>query len=168
MFDFRINGFDILPDFIGYLLIFLGLSALVNLNEKFNKAKTLALPLIIISVLDIYQSPVPLNSGLMEPKTMIISLIGIISILLNMLMIYNICIGIEEKAKDSGNFVLGTLARSRWNLYLILQIIFLVVFVFNFVLKLTSVLLVLPLFVFSVIVYIMMLNLISEAEKQIH
>jgi len=168
MFDFRINGFDILPDFIGYLLIFLGLSALVNLNEKFNKAKTLALPLIIISVLDIYQSPVPLNIGLMEPKTMIISLIGIISIILNILMIYNICIGIEEKAKESGNFVLGTLARSRWNLYLIFQIIFLVIFVFNSILKLTSPLLVLPLFLFSVIVYIMMLNLISQAEKQIH
>jgi len=168
MFDFRINGFDLLPDFIGYLLIFLGLSALVNLNEKFNKAKILSLPLIVISVLDIYQSPVQLNSGLLEPKAMILSIVGIISIILNILMIYNICIGIEEKAKESGNFVLGTLARSRWNLYLIFQIILLVMFVCNFVLKLTSALLVLPLFVFSVIVYIMMLNLITEAEKQIH
>jgi len=163
MFDFRINGFDVLPDFIGYIFIFSGLALLVDLNHRFETAKNLVLPLIFLSLFDIYQVNIPIDSFSMDPKTFLFSLIGIISAIINILMIYNLCIGIEERAIELANDDLARLARSRWTLYLIFQITFLVVFIFKFI----ALLLFIPLFIFSIIVYIMMLNLMSTAENQL-
>jgi len=163
MFDFRINGFDILPDFIGYIFIFSGLALLVDLNHRFETAKKFALPLIVISIFDIFQLNIPIDGFFMNPKTFLFSIIGIMSTILNILMIYNICIGIEERAFELENHDLARLARSRWTLYLIFQISFLVLFIFKFI----ALLLFIPLFVFSIIVYIMMLSLMSTAEKQL-
>ena len=52
--DIRINGFDILPDLIGYLLIFAGASKLTGLNNHFTTLRNLALPLAVFSILGIY------------------------------------------------------------------------------------------------------------------
>lgn len=39
LLDFRIQGFDILPDIIGYLMIYSGLTQLIYLSEHFKYAK---------------------------------------------------------------------------------------------------------------------------------
>lgn len=163
MFDFRINGFDLLPDFIGYIFIFSGLALLVGLNRRFETARNFALPLIVLSIFDIYQVNIPIDNIFMGSKLLLISTIGILCIILNLLLLYNICIGIEERAYELGNNELGRLARSRWTLYLIYQSLFLLLFVFKFM----AIVLFIPLFIFSIIVYIMMLTLMSSAEKQL-
>lgn len=44
LLDFRINGFDIIPDLIGYLFISNGLGMLNTWNPHFEQAKKFALP----------------------------------------------------------------------------------------------------------------------------
>jgi len=44
-FDFRIQGFDILPDIIGYWLIYIGLKELVSMSSHFAAAQKYAVVL---------------------------------------------------------------------------------------------------------------------------
>lgn len=52
LFDIRINGFDILPDTIAYILIFIGLIDLAKENDYFQSAKLITFPLMILSVFE--------------------------------------------------------------------------------------------------------------------
>lgn len=49
-FDLNINGFDLLPDFLGYVLIFIGLGKLAKHSENFAKARPWALGMAIVEV----------------------------------------------------------------------------------------------------------------------
>ena len=49
-FHFKINGFDLLPDFVGYLLIFNGLGKLAADSEWFAKAKPWAVVMVVESI----------------------------------------------------------------------------------------------------------------------
>jgi hypothetical protein len=53
--DFRINGFDILPDFLGFVLIAMGLGLLVLLDRRFLTARVLAVLLIVLSLATLLQ-----------------------------------------------------------------------------------------------------------------
>lgn len=48
-FHFKINGFDLLPDFVGYILIVVGLGQLAAESEQFVKAKSWAIVMAIAS-----------------------------------------------------------------------------------------------------------------------
>ncbi len=52
-FHITINGFDLLPDFIGYALIFIGLGRLAAESENFTKARPWALGMSLWCVVDI-------------------------------------------------------------------------------------------------------------------
>ena len=45
--DFKFNGFDIIPDFIGYLIIISGLTLLSQYHSKYADAKKFALFLFL-------------------------------------------------------------------------------------------------------------------------
>jgi len=49
-FHFKINGIDLLPDFIGYILIANGLGQLAGESEYFEKAKSWAVVMTIVTV----------------------------------------------------------------------------------------------------------------------
>jgi len=50
-FHVRINGFDLLADFVGYIIILVGLSKFSEDIASFKKAKTYAVVMIVFSVL---------------------------------------------------------------------------------------------------------------------
>lgn len=159
-FDLRINGFDILPDIIAYVLFYQGLSILEEKNGFFNKAKRFAFPMIFISILDLYQFTVPLNE-LGSISFGITSVIfGLIYIVINLLMVYNICLGIEEEARGINNFQLESQAKNAWNIYLISSIL---VFSSILFMGLLQVLFIIVFFV-SIISLILMLRLMSAAS----
>ena len=54
MIDFRIQGFDVLPYIIGFILFALGFKALAEQNSYFAKAKTINLVMVILSLFQIY------------------------------------------------------------------------------------------------------------------
>lgn len=49
------DGFDILPNFIGYILIFFGVSSMVKYDKAFFYSKILTAILIVVSLGDFYQ-----------------------------------------------------------------------------------------------------------------
>lgn len=49
-FHFRINGIDLLPDFVGYLLIASGLGQLAEESEQFVKARPWAFVMSVVSI----------------------------------------------------------------------------------------------------------------------
>ena len=68
-FDFRIQGFDIIPDIIGYWLIYLGLKEIVSMSSHFIEAKKYSVILGILSILDIYEIKMPMDQFSISPIT---------------------------------------------------------------------------------------------------
>jgi hypothetical protein len=62
LLDFRVNGLDILPDFVGYFLIIAGLAGLSAESVWFGKAKPFAWISLLLSLSDIYQVTYPVGS----------------------------------------------------------------------------------------------------------
>ncbi len=60
MIGFKIQGFDILPDILGYLFFAAAFSNLSSLSINFEKASKYNIPMIILSIFSIYQ---PQNQG---------------------------------------------------------------------------------------------------------
>jgi hypothetical protein len=118
MFDFRIQGFDILPDIVGYFLIYSGLERLILKNEHFREARKYALPLAVISILDIYEIKKPLTDPF-DPGAFFFLVIGVIILIINLLMIYHLCSGIAEMARDENNSEIEITATKRWKFYLL-------------------------------------------------
>lgn len=126
LFDFRISGLDILPDIVGYILFYQGLSILEERNEYFSRAKRFAFPMIFISIIDIYQVTVPINELGSTSVGLFGVLFGLISVIINLLMVYNICLGIAKEASIINNSELKSKAINRWKLYLINNVIIIV------------------------------------------
>ena len=133
MIDFKLQGFDVLPDIVGYILFAIGFGILASNSEYFSKARSLNIPMIIISILSIYEKPA--QGGGVQFGTLGVFgiLIGITSIVLNLLIIYNLFMGIKDIANQRGQVDLGTEAGVRWNQYLILQIAGIFAFVLIFI-----------------------------------
>lgn len=53
--DFRINGLNIFPDFVGYIIIAIGLSKAFQLDEKFKTAQMFSVIMIVLSFPDIVE-----------------------------------------------------------------------------------------------------------------
>jgi hypothetical protein len=132
MINFRLQGIDILPDIVGYLFFAAGFGILMSCSEHFNKARNLNIAMIILSIFEIYQKPA--RGGGIQFGTFGVFgvLISIASIILNLLIVYNLFMGIKDMASQSEKMDLYEEADKRWSQYLALQIG--VIFAFIFVL----------------------------------
>lgn len=118
MIDFRLQGFDILPDVIGYLFFAAGLSALAEQNEMFKKAVPLNVVMIIISIFSIYERPAQEGGVYFNPFGM---LIGILSLIFGLFVAYLVFRGIQQMADEHGAKDINEEAGKRWTQYLALQ-----------------------------------------------
>lgn len=121
-FDFRIQGVDILPDVIGYWLIYLGLKEIVSVNSHFIEARKYTVVLAILSIFDLYQIQVPIEQFNLNSIWGIFMLMGIIIVLLDLLMVFHLCHGIAELAAEKSFGELENMALSRWKYYLYLRV----------------------------------------------
>lgn len=160
LFSFRIQGFDILPDIIGYILIFNGLKALLDKSDHFVTARKFCLPLIILSIFDIYQKPNHTSGIHFNP---ILSLIGLVSIILLLFLFYYICQGMKEWARENSNHELAEKTENRWKHFLIMHIISFASILLIFIPPL-AIAFVLVALIYSIVVLVMMMQLMKEAE----
>jgi len=163
-FDFRIQGFDILPDVIGYWLIYKGLNELVSNNSHFTEAKKYSVILGFLSVFDIYQVQMPIQQFNMDSLTGVMLLMGIIITLLDLLMVFHLCHGIAELAVGKCIFELKTVALNRWKYYLYIKVATAVVVLVALIIPSLVILLFIPLLVISIIVFVLMMSLMKQAE----
>lgn len=84
--DVNINRFDVLPDFIGYILVAVGLGGLTGLSRQFATARTCAWVLVPVAVVGM------LPSGEFDV------VIGMVNLVLNCVMMWRLLGGVIDYA----------------------------------------------------------------------
>lgn len=98
---FRINGFDILPDFIGYGLIFAGVDRLSARSDYFHKARIFALLMCAVSFGELlHLETVATDHGLLFMVLLIA--VSALRILVPLYLMYLITKGVAELEWDMG------------------------------------------------------------------
>ena len=126
MVEFRVKGFDVLPDFIGYILILNGLSAFQGINDLFERARKLVFPMLLLSALTFYQTP---GSNLTFDFSIIVGMLGEI---IKLFLIYYLFVGIKNMADDRRLDKVALEAESSWRFYLIIGVANLIAFALVF------------------------------------
>ncbi len=112
--DFRINGFDILPDFLGFALIAMGLGLLVPLDRRFLTARVLAVLLIVLSLATLLQHT---DAAEADAWPTAWALFEVVYDVLDLAMIWLLCGGIIAVAGERGLRDLADRASFRRMLY---------------------------------------------------
>lgn len=126
LLDFRIGTLDILPDFIGYIFMVVGLGILAKGNQQFAKAKLFASILVFTSLFDLVQAPkevvqAPQQTGFfITPSAPVIPflVVALIAGLIRLAMVYSMCEGIRETALTAEKPELAAGAEYRKKIYL--------------------------------------------------
>ena len=107
--DFSINGFDLLPDGIGYLLVAAGCSGLATMSRQFTTAQTLSYVLAVLWLIGIFVG------GQLG------TLLALASTVLNCLCIWMLLGGIAEVATSRGRTDLAARARQLRMAYVVVM-----------------------------------------------
>ncbi|RQD75089.1 MAG: hypothetical protein D5R97_06710 [Candidatus Syntrophonatronum acetioxidans] len=119
--DIRIGGFSILPDFIGFILIYNALVTLARQHEAYDKAKPFALFLIFLSLPHIYETPGQnLLANPLTGQSLPMLLWDQIYLLLLLILLYYIYRAVSGLAKERGQEDLANYSISVWQFYLVL------------------------------------------------
>lgn len=135
LLDFRIGGWDLLPDIIGFILFYLALQSLMGQSVFFQKAVGLNIAMIIISVTYMYEAPVD-QSGAGNSWDLFGSLgavLGIVGLFLSLVLVYRIFMGIADMASKQGRTDLAEESQKRWTQFLFLKVAVLFAFLLIFV-----------------------------------
>jgi hypothetical protein len=153
--DIEFNDFDlILPDFVGYILIYTGLASLKQVHPRFGVAKPFAAVMVIVSLAEMLH---------INP----FSIMSILGIVLDLMMIWHTCTAIIDLALQRLNSSLSETAINRRNLYLVLSITnLLVVLIVNIAPDLIGAILV-PLAIFNLVVVLLVMMLMTRAAREI-
>ena len=168
LFDFRIQGFDILPDIVSYLFFYFGSVELAYENKKFNKAKEYAITLVFLSILNIYQVQVKIEYFSFSLFNSLQMLIGTAVFILDLLMVYYIIAGIVEIAKEAGENKLVDTANGRWRLYLVTGITVYLGGIFAFIIPQIILFFVIPLLILNIIALVLMMSLMLQAHRSLY
>lgn len=126
IFNINLGSINIMPNCIGYLLIISGLNILANQHSIFEKGKTPAVILAIITIKDIINfGTVDLLKGGFPMDNLWYTAIGVVENLLGIYVVYILCRGIYLLSEDRGMTELRDSAKSRFSFYLIMEMILL-------------------------------------------
>lgn len=164
MFDFRIQGLDILPNFIGYLFMRSGLRNLSSYSSEFGNASKYSIPLVILSLFSLYQIQTPVGYVTINPIFLGLFAVGMITTVLDLLLVYHLCLGIIDLAKEQFNNTLQELANNRWKYYLICKVIFTIWFPLGVVAPFLLAIGFIPMFIMSIVVLGLMMALMKKAQ----
>ncbi|WP_152539065.1 hypothetical protein [Fervidicella metallireducens] len=132
MLDFRIAGFDLLPDFIGYIIFFNSLGYLVSQSEFFDKAKNLSIAMIVFSLFTFYQKTNNMGNNYNFGNP-VIFVIGLIALIVDLILVYNIFQGINQMASVQNKDYLINESDECWRYYLILCFLPLIAIILMFI-----------------------------------
>lgn len=123
LIDIRINGFDLLIDLVGYLLVVIGLGELARRNPMFGRARPFAFVLMMLSVFEFFtvqriDETTP-DVGLFG-STALAVVFSIALLVINLLLVFYICRGIAEMAGAGSD--LAERAKMRWQFFLWAQV----------------------------------------------
>jgi len=167
MFDFRINSFDVLPDFVGYLLFYLGAAKLQHASDWFRKAKPFCAVMIVLSLPSLVEIQLTTDGAAAIGPALLWMLFSIALLAIDLYIVHAFCRGIESLAEAQDVHELAGTARSRWNLYLILQAMVVFMYFSALIAPFFAAIVTIPLFVFSIIVLVLMMVLMHRSSQQL-
>jgi hypothetical protein len=168
LIDLRVSGFDILPDLIGYGFMLSGLRPLERHSVRFAKARSFVLPLLFLSVLDLVQPGGEPGDSVSGGVMALILLLGIVSTVIDFLMVFNICCGVAEMARSREFHDLERKAMQRWRLYIGSGIAAVVAIALTLSDPETFIALIILAAVFAIVVAVLMLLLMRESKNRFY
>lgn len=119
----NIGPFDILPDFVGYLILYAGICELTVQNGYFAKGKRPALVLAVVSLKDaVNLTNTNLLAGAFPITNSWLSLLELASMVINIYMIYILCNGIGLVAREREVVPLQYAAEDRLKIFFVVSV----------------------------------------------
>lgn len=162
--NFRICGFDILPDVIGFILFAMAFSQIKEYSQHFSKASTLNIFTLILSIFSIYEvknNNSGITFGILGPFSI---LVGLASLILTLYVIYNLFMGMKEMLNNHDKHMLAEEADDRWSQYKALTIASILAFIVIFI-PVINILYVLGLFIFGIVFLVKTMQYFSSCKK---
>lgn len=133
LFDFRMNGFDLLPDALGFILILIGLANQPVRQRGFRIAQIAAVILLIGAIAELAGvMPVAVTIVQVNQYYSLSALLPIgLSLLVLLALLYGICEGFERTAASLGLFDSARSFRAVWNTSLAMGVVMLFVLPFG-------------------------------------
>jgi succinate dehydrogenase/fumarate reductase cytochrome b subunit len=144
-----------------------GLSNLSSHSSEFGTAKKYAVPLAVLSLFSLYQVQKPVGQVTFDPLSVGLLVVGLITTVLDLLLVYHLCLGIVELAQNQSNDELQDLARRRWKLYLLYTVTFAVWFPLGLIAPFLLAIGFLPMFIISLTVLVLMMILMNKSKDSL-
>ncbi|MHC4621663.1 MAG: hypothetical protein ACYTEQ_28305 [Planctomycetota bacterium] len=131
-FDFRLGSsgvlVDVIPDFIGWILMASALGWILGLHTEIPKIRTLTYWMIFLSIFDLVDIQIPINRVRQIPCwTAPVLFLGLITLVLKLIVIWRLCGVIVDMAAAVNEPLIRERADFRRKLYLGFSILFLAV-----------------------------------------
>lgn len=127
IFHINIGYINIIPDFIGYILIYSGLNILALQHKVYEKAKMPAALLVLLTLKDIWNDP---NNNILTGQIYKLSLatliISTLVAIIKLYLIYLLCNGIYEICKERGLEEIMSSAKNIWKNYFFVALAYLI------------------------------------------
>jgi hypothetical protein len=151
---------------IGYLFFAFGFIELTSSSTYFSKAAKYNIPMIILSIFTIYESPAKGASIHLGPLGLFSIPIAIASFVLNLLVVYNLFMGIKDMAEKKEQPDLMNESYERWNQYKMLRIAALFSYILIFIPSL-ALIYIYVLFILSIILTIIILGYLKRCSESL-
>lgn len=167
-FNFRISGFSIIPDFVGFILIYNGLDKLAQQHDLFKKARPFALILIFLSLPSTFELPSQnLLTNPLANQNLSLILLSQLRMITLILLTYYICGAVSALAKSNGLVVLRIESNNIWIAFLATSVAILIAtpFMLTILLGYNAVLIIL--YLVLLLVHIAFLLFLNRAKKEL-
>lgn len=183
--NIRIQGFDIVPDVVGYIMVIVGLGRIEKYEKNFTMAKWAAIILAVLALNNIYQAPVQhkvnqmgmeqtvassmnFNAGMFGAVLWLAVILIIVGLAVNIYFIYSMCMGIKNLSNQVGDYKLAEICDDRWKLILGSEVGLLISALLVLLEIMFGVFMVMLFGVLTLVALVMFLLLINHAHKSIH
>lgn len=166
LFDLRINGFDIMPNFLGYGMILLGINILSEYSEFFRRAKALAIALVAISIPSALE--IRYNSlGDMDNILYVFMALGILILFLDLKLVEQLFQGIADIARAREMIELEEEGLEAWQRYKKIKIGVFIALYSGVLLPVFFIVLIIPIIGASIYLLVKTLQFFTKVKEKI-
>lgn len=139
--NIRIQGFDIVPDVVGYIMVIIGLGRIEIYEERFSAAKKMAYVLAALSLVNIVQIPannmqsepaagvfqtsadsINFSAGIFGGIAWLATVMMIAGMLATLYFFYQMCMGMKNLLTRVGDDTMARICDDRWKLIMASEI----------------------------------------------
>lgn len=164
--DYAPRGVDLLPDIVGFALVFSGVTQLISVSDRFLLAKRLCIPLIVLAVYELLQ-PMLLGGVSAEARAWIGVFRSIAETGLNITLVTFMCSGLREYALRRDWGYIAHMARRRSIYFTVALACSLSMLGFAFASPMVFSAMAAPMFLLYIIVVFMLMGLFGQAAKMV-